>query len=228
MKNKIASLAVILCLAGPKPARADLFGGDVVVLTQILAQAIAQLAQLKQILSTGSDTLGLMKDINRGLRDAIQFGNTINPYINPGLYKEWKRLEAAIGGIEKIYGVVIDSPEARVQQDTDQSVAEAITQNNSIYDFTGQIDAIGEQIKRYSLDASPGGAAKVTAESLGVMLHVQNEMLRAQAMGMKLQAQTLALQNRQAKADTKHLMQNSSALSQALKTQKADFSLPRF
>ena len=40
----------------PRPCRADIFGGDVVVLTQILANAIQQLIQLRQILSTGSDT----------------------------------------------------------------------------------------------------------------------------------------------------------------------------
>ena len=46
MKNKISALVMAtLIFIGPRSAKADLFGGDVVVLTQILAQAIQTDAQ---------------------------------------------------------------------------------------------------------------------------------------------------------------------------------------
>ena len=63
--------------------------------------------------------------------------------------------------------------------------------NNSIYDYTAQLDKIGEEIKQYSHAVSPGGAQKLTAQSLGVVVHVMNEQLRATATGLKMQAQTI-------------------------------------
>jgi hypothetical protein len=229
MKKKIiVGLMAFLIASAPRPARADIWGGDVAVLIQILANALQQLAQLRQVVSTGRDSLDLVREINRGINDALRLGQTISPDRDPGLYREWKRLEAASRGVDQVYGTVPDSPMSRVQKDTDQSVAEAITLNNSIYDFTGRIDEIGDEIKAYSHVASPGGAAKVTAESLGVMLHVQNEMLRAQATGMKIQAQSLALQNRKDKDETRHYLENSKSLVSALKSQDVSFTVPRF
>ena len=57
MKRKISTVFVVILLLIPFRAKADLFGGDIVVLTQILAQAIQQLVQLKQILQEGQDSL---------------------------------------------------------------------------------------------------------------------------------------------------------------------------
>ena len=42
------------------------------VLTQILAQAIAQLQQLKMILKDGQDSLNLMRDVNAGIFDTLR------------------------------------------------------------------------------------------------------------------------------------------------------------
>ena len=54
-----------------KPAKADLFGGDVVVLMQILVQAIEQVVRLQAIIQNGNDTLNLLKDINSGARSGL-------------------------------------------------------------------------------------------------------------------------------------------------------------
>lgn len=191
--KKLVSVLFTLQLALAPQARADLFGGDVVVLAQILANAVQQLAQLKSILDNGKDNLSLIKDINRGINDSLNLIRTISPNSDPGLYKDWEKVSEALIKIESIYGIVIDSKDSRVQKDTDQSIAEAISLNNSIYKYTKVIDEIGELIKSQSHAVSPGGAAKLTAQSLGVMLNLQNEMLRTQATGLKLQAQALAL-----------------------------------
>ena len=80
----------------------------------------------------------------------------------------------------------VDSPVARVQRNTDQTVAEAISFNNEINDYAQRLDQIGEEIKSYSHATSPGGAAKLTAESMGVMIHVMDQQMRA--TGTKLKA----------------------------------------
>lgn len=220
-------MALVLTLT-PTNGRADMWGGDLIYLAQILANSVQQLVQLKEILGNGQDNLNLIREINRGINDSLGIVRTIYPNIDPGLYKDWSRIDQALRGIEQIYGAVTPSQDAKVQQDTDQSVAEAISLNNSIYKYTTDIDQIGEAIKQYSHTVSPGGAQKLTAESLGVMLTVMNQSLRTQATGLKIQAQALALENHREKEMTRHMMDISGQLGDSLKTQRPNYKLPRF
>jgi len=220
------ALAGLLLLV-PQTSRADLFGGDVVVLTQILANAIQQLMQLRQLLSTGQDSLQLMQDVNRGLNDALGLINSVGAARDPGLYHELIRAQDALRYVQNVYGTSVDSSESRVQQDADQTAAEAISLNNSIYGYAKEIDQIGEDIKRNSNVASPKGAQKLTAQSLGVMLHVMNQSLRAQATGLKLQAQSMAIQNRKDKVYSDQVRSTSDKLNAAMNSMRPEFKFPR-
>lgn len=226
--KKFIAICLSVFLFSTQPARADMFGGDVAVLMQILANALQQLAQLKQILDTGKSNLDLIREINRGINDSMNLVRTVYPNIDPGIYKDWQSVQDAVNKLETIYGVADPSLNQRVYRDTDQNVAEAVQLNNSIYQYTQQIDEIGEAIKQTSHDVSPGGAQKLTAQTLGVMLHVMNQNLRAQATGLKLQAQSMALQNKKDKDSTREFLSNSETLRVAMKNEKAEFKAPRF
>lgn len=226
--KKIVAFILAFQISYLPAARADMFGGDVAVLIQILANAVQQLAQLQNLLNNGKDSLNLMKDINRGINDSLNLIRTISPNTDPGLYKDWEKVSDALSKIENIYGIVIDSKDSKVQKDTDQSIAEAVALNNSVYKYTKMIDEIGELIKSQSHAVSPGGAAKLTAQSLGVMLNLQNEMLRTQATGLKLQAQALALQNRKDKDRTRQMVSGADNINSALSKAQPEFKLPRF
>lgn len=226
----VAILIFIMVFFGrPREARSDFWGGDVIVLSQILAQSIQQLAQLRGLLANGQDSLGLIRDINRGINDSLILFRTISPNTNPGIYADWMKVQDALAKLQTIYGIVIPGArDATVYRDADQSVAEAISRNNMIYDYTRQIDEIGEAVKSYSHQTSPGGAQKLTAQTLGVMLNVMNESLRAQATGIKLQAQSLAIENKKDKDMIRQMDGATSSLQSAMKNQPADFSIPRF
>lgn len=209
-------------------SRADLFGGDVAVLTQILAQAIMQLSELKNILSTASDEIDLIRKINEGINDSLNILRTIDPNADPGIYKDWQNAQEALGKLQSIYGITVNSPEAQVQRDTDQQIAEAVSYNNNYYKWTRQLDEIGESIKSQSHDVSPGGAQKLTAQALGLLIQVMNQNIRAQATQMKLQAQGLAIQNKNAKEETKHFLSTAQGLKTAMQNEKIQFQVPRF
>lgn len=231
MKSRIKKiifvfLMTIFCFA--PPAKASIFGEENIVLAQILANAIQQLAQLKNLLDSSQDSLNLLRDVNRGINDSLYLIKTISPNTNPGLYKDWEKVSDAITKIENIYGIAIESNDLQVQKDTDQNVAEAVALNNSIYKYTKTIDEIGELIKSQSHAVSPGGAAKLTAQSMGVMLNLQNEMLRTQATALKLQAQSLAIQNRKDKHQTKQMVSDVENIKSALTGVKPKFKLPQF
>jgi hypothetical protein len=226
--KKLSAVILSLILFLSPYSRADMFGGDVLVLAQILANAVQQLAQLRSMLQNGQDSLGLLRDVNRGINDSLGIIRTLNPNADPGLYKDWQKVTDALTQLETIYGIVVESRDSRVQKDTDQTVAEAISLNNSIYKYAKVIDEIGESIKSESESASPGRATKITAQSLGVMLNLQNEMLRTQATGLKLQAQGLAIQNKKDKDRTRQMVDSADKLNAALAGQSPKFELPRF
>lgn len=228
MKKRIISVFLVICIGSSNVARADLFGGDVAVLTQILAQAIQQLAQLKAILQTGNDTLGLLQDINRGINDSLNMIRTISPYLSPGVYGDLKKVEDVLRKFSDIYGVVMDTPDAKAHSSVDQSVAEAVALNGAIYDYTKQIDQIGEDIKSFSHSVSPGGAQKLTAQSLGVVIHVLTQSLRAQGTLLKLQAQSIALTNKREKDYSAQYLSAAGVLSNSMQKNESQFERPRF
>lgn len=229
MKKAFLSFFISASLIlSPLQSRASIFGEETAVLLQILSNAVTQLAQLRMILKEGQDSLNLMRDINRGINDSLTMAQTLGINLDPRLYAELKKYQDIMGKVESVYGVVVDSPLAEVQKNSDQAVVEAVSFNNSLYEYTEKLDVIGEEIKRYSHEVSPGGAAKLTAQSLGVMIHVMNQQLRAQATGLKLQAQTLASENKKEKDRTAQYLQESARLKTAMQTQAVNFQTPRF
>lgn len=230
MRKRLCAVftALGLLLPAPQEARADLFGADAAILAQILSNAIQQLAQLRQMLQTGNDTLGLLQDINRGINDSLRMAETLGLRVDPGLYRELRQIDAAVSSVESLFGKAVDSRLATVQRNTDQTVAEAITFNNELNDYAQRLDRIGEEIKNFSHAVSPGGAAKLTAESMGVMIHVMNQQIRASGQGLKLQAQALALQNKQEKDKTEQYLKEGEKLKNKMQSLDAKFEAPRF
>ncbi len=223
-----AIAAILLLLVCPRPVQADLFGGDVVVLSQILVQTLQQLAQLRQILATSQDNLGLLREINQGINDSLNLIQTSGLAQDPGLYGDWQKTAQALDGLHGIYGQAAPSKDLQIQKDADQSAAEAIALNNAVYSYTVDVDQIAEKVKSASHAVSPGGAQKLTAESLGVMLQVMNQNLRAQATSLKLQAQNLAIENKKDKDRTRQLLSDSNDLKSAMQSTPVSFNMPRF
>lgn len=230
MKKSLIILFLSIGLMSPQTSKADMWGGDVVVLTKILIQTIQQLIQLKKLVDSANDEINLIRNINRGINDSLYLLKTIDPNIDPGLFKDWREISSAINQVERLYGTVKNVKDGKLYRLNDKSVAEAIVFNNKIFGEAKKVDQIGENIKDYSHQVSPGGAQKLTAQSMGVLLHVQNNKLRAQAKSLKLQAQSLARQNKLDKDRAKQITESVEEISSALKKQNEQekFTLPRF
>lgn len=230
MKKVVSSIVigVLLMMSVPKKAKADFWGGDVVVLLKILANAVIQLQQLQQAVSTAQDSLSIAKDLNRGINDVLSLMRTSFPESELGIYKNWDNLEQALGQMDSIYGSAMTAKQFAHQGHLDQSVAEAILLYNKITKYSKRVDLIGENVKSQSRHASPKGAVRLQAQVSGVQLHVANQSLRTQGALLKLEAQNSALKNKKDKDETRFFLNSATQLKQAMKDHEPVYKTPRF
>ncbi len=193
----------------------------------LVINAAQQLVQLYNLLDATKKNLELMQNVYQGVHNAMNIMRTINPDIDPGLYREWQGVQDSMTKIEEIYGKAPRSDDQKVQEDTDQTVAEAGSFNNELFDYSKKLDGIAEDIKSFSKTVSPVGAAKVTAESMGVMLSVLNQGLRAQAKALKLQAIVAERENRKDKRQSSHTIETNDVITRSILREKTTFTLPR-
>lgn len=199
-----------------KSARADMFGGDVVILAQILSNAVQQLIQLQSILSTGNDTFGLLREINSGVRNGLTTIQYINPKSNPGLYGNLRTADEVMTAISSLYGRIPVTAESKLQSLQDRSVAESIAMNSAMFQFADQVDLESKRIFNHSQVVSPQGAGKLTAQSIAVLIGVSSQVLRSNSMILKMMGQNLALENKRDKIESSQFKSQYDGLSSAL------------
>lgn len=215
LKKLVAIGIMSLALLIPQPSRADIWGGDVAVLVQILANAVQQLTQLQQILGTGSDTLGLLKDINRGIKDGLTVIRMLDPKFNPGLYGNLGTADQVLSTIQDLYGRIPQTGESRLQEAQDQSASESIAMNGTLFQFADQADEESRRIIEHSQDVNPQGAAKLTAQSIAVLIGVTTQVLRTNSMMLKMMGENMALSNRKEKVQAAQFRTQYDGLSTA-------------
>jgi len=226
LKSLVVALMITLSIATPRPARADFWGGDIPLLIQIVANTLQQLAQLRAILGNGVDTLSYIQDINRGIREAMTIIRTQNTTLSPGVLSDLQNLEQVMGAVERLYGKVPNTPEAPIQRTVDQSVAEAIQMHNDAFKYAQTVDPEAERIKDYARFVSPHGAQRLTAQSVGVLIHIMNQILRTNAAMLKLQSESLAAGNRRNKLESEHFRMQYEGLARAFGELKPEYALP--
>lgn len=211
----VSGLATTLIVLSPQ-SHADMFGGDIVVLTQILTQAIQQLMQLKQILTTGSNTLDLLRDINQGIRDGLAVIHMINPKFNPGLYGNLNTADQVLSVIEDLYGKIPQTRESKLLEAQDRSVAESIAMNSTLYQFADQADDESRKIIEHAAVVNPQGAAKLTAQSIAVLINVTTQVLRTNSMMLKIMGQNMAISNQKGKLQAEQFKTQYEGVSEGI------------
>lgn len=209
------------------PAKADFWGGDVVVLTQILAQSIQTVLQLKAMLETGHDTLDLLRDVNSGVRSGLDLIRIANPNFNPGVYGNLNDADSVLRAIQGLYGTVPKGMDEDLMTAQDQSVAEVISMNRNLYDYADQVDREKDRIIYHAGVVSPQGAGKLQGQALGVLIGVMTQLLRSQSQMLKIMAQNMAMENRKEKLSTQNFQENYRSLSTGFKELPHDTKLPR-
>jgi hypothetical protein len=215
-KSKQFAIACLMFLGisfgTPPVSHADFFGGDLPLLAAIVANTIQQISELQSILGKGSDTLGFLRDINSGLSNAMMLSESLNRVVQAGIWGNIQDPSQLFSMIQATYGFIPQSQRTQAQQLADQTIAESLLLHNAAFSYADAVDPQAEQIKSYSLGLSPLGAERQTASSLGVLIHVNNQLLRTQAATLKVMSEQLALQNSRDKLTTQQFLTEYQAL----------------
>lgn len=217
LRRSFIGVLISCSLLAPTPVKADLFGGDVVVLMKILIQTIQQLHQLKMIFENGKDSLSLMRDINRGIRQGLGIIRIIDPNFNPGIYGSLEDADSVQRAIEDLYGLIPQTSEYRLQEAQDRAASESIAMNGILFEYAEDVDAEAKRIISHAQDVSPQGAAKLTAESLAILIGVSTQVLRTNSMMLKMMGQNMALSNRKNKLESKQFETQYKEISSGLR-----------
>jgi hypothetical protein len=213
MKNRYLLASFILAISIlPKQAHADFWGGDIPLLISIVANTLQEITELKAIIGNGSDSLNYLHDINAGIQTAMNIMRTANSTMNAGIWGNIKDPNQLFGLIQSTYGVIPSTQREPVETFTDQTISEAFTLHNQAFDYADLVDPQAEQIKDYSQGLSPLGAARQTSASLGVLIHVNDQLLRTNAASLKVMSEQLAYQNRQDKLSSQQFVLEYQAL----------------
>jgi hypothetical protein len=227
LKKTIGAALMVIFLTLPQNARADLWGADLPILAQILAQAIQTVIQLRSILSTGEDTLGLLRDVNAGVRSGLDLIRIINPRFDAGLYGDLRDPNSVLRALQAVYGPVPQGMDEDLMSAQDQSVAEVISMNRNLYDYADGVDREKDRILFHAQVVSPQGAGKLQNQALGVLIGVTTQLLRTQSQMLKIMAQNLAYENRKEKLATQNFQENYQGISKGFKTLPKQVTLPR-
>ncbi|MBN8542387.1 MAG: hypothetical protein J0L82_18495 [Deltaproteobacteria bacterium] len=228
MKRKILSFFFVLTfVAKPTAVRADIFGGDVFVLTQILAQAVQTVIQLRTILTQGKDTLDLLRDVNAGVKSGLDLIRIINPNFNPGVYGDLRDSDAVLRALQQVYGAAPKGMDEELIRSQDQSVAEVISMNRNLYDYADHVDRERDRILFHAEVVSPQGAGKLQNQALGILIGVTTQLLRTQSQMLKIMGQNMAYDNRKEKIATRNFQENYQGLSKGFEGLPNETKLPR-
>ena len=208
-------------------ARADLFGADVGVLLQILAEQIKQYYQLKSIIENGRDQMDFLRMVNAGIDNSIGLIGSL-PIKDEKILADLKEFKGALQKVEILYGQIPKSPEEALHLIHDQTIAESLRMANSFKDFSEVQERNSEIIAIQARQASPKGAARMQAETSAEILRSLSQLLRLNTQLLKLQSEQLAMSNKSSKDGVANFQKVNGDFGKGFSNFKPDMKLVRF
>lgn len=218
---------IFFAFVGSPPARADLFGGDVAVLTQILTESIKQYYQLKEIIGQGREQAEFLRTLNAGIENSIGLLQAL-PIKDEKILNELREFQGAIRTITDVYGKIPKSKEAAMQALHDQTIAESLRMITSFKDFSETQEANSILIAAQSRDASPKGAARMQAETSAQILRSLSQLIRLNTQMLKMQSEQFAMHNKSGKDSVGNFQKLNQDFGRSFQGFQSEMSLVKF
>lgn len=227
IKFRLRKVGLLLFLLIGSPARADLFGGDVAVLTQILAENIRHYHQLQQMIGQGQSQADFLRQLNAGLESSIGLLQTL-PVKDEKILSNLREFQGALRSVTDVYGMIPKSKEATMQTLHDQTIAESLRMVNTFKDYSDTQEQNSLLIAAQSRDASPKGAARMQAETSAQILRSLSQLIRLNSQLLKLQSEQFGMNNKAGKDSVGNFQKVNQDLGKSFQGFKSDMGLVKF
>lgn len=227
LKKLPVIIGIIISTVMPSMSRADMFGGDVVVLLKILAEDFRRFEQLRMMLQQSKDANDYLRVVNAGIDNSIGLLQSL-PIEDDKLLAELKDIKGTIEKVGILYGRVPKSPEETLQLLHDQTVAESLRMANSFKDFSKVQEKNSEVIAAQARVASPKGAARMQAETSAEILRSLSQLIRLNTQLLKMQSEQFAMNNKASKDGVSNFQKVNQDLGSGFSNFKPEMKLVKF
>lgn len=182
MKKLILVIAFII---SPFHAKADLWGGDLPLLAEIVFNTLNTMMELKNQTEAMNDEL-------EGIKERINRIRTISDVVQPSQWDKWKDPKEAINRLRIIYHAIPKEYRSEKYDTIEDEIAKAMNLVARVGPETKKSFESGKELERRGADASPGVAQKLTASGVGSLVSLESQSLVMQSHITSLLAQILA------------------------------------
>ncbi len=201
----------LLSLFQPLSARADFWGGDLPLLTKIVANTLMTLYELERQTS-------MMREQMDGIKDRIDRVRTISELVQPSTWDQWRDPTEALRRLKMVYYTVPKEYRSEKADTIEQELSRAMATISKISGEAHTTFRSGKELERRGADASPGVAQKLAASGIGTLVSMEAQSQVIQSHITSLLAQMLADANeREARSLVSHgtgFIEFSGSLSQ--------------
>jgi hypothetical protein len=207
-------------LAPLRSAHADFFGGDIPLLIQIVAESIQEAEELSQIISGTKQTIGILQDMNEGVKEVLRLADTAHIPLPPQVYQQADTIAQAAALAQNIYGnPSSDSPLST--RTHFQSGTEGLFLSQDAFDYSQFLDQTAENVKQSSVNANQAAATRLSAETLGVVVEAISHSNRLQAKSLEISATDRLENSQKDAANYESFINTQNALEQDLRATDA-------
>lgn len=230
MKKLVISTLLCGTLTLSVPARAfwDPTGpAQVMYLTKILLENYKRFKQLQGMIRDAKDHRQYVRWINEGLNNATGLLRIL-PIEDERILGELQNFQQAVQAINELYGIIPDSKEALMHRLHDQAIAESLKVINKSRTYATKQEENAIRVFHEGSNASPKGAARMTAQTSAQILHTLNQILKVNGQLLKITSANLAYQNKVGKQSVNNYQKLGHDIKDSFAHFEGEFTMPRF
>lgn len=201
----------------PFQARADFWGGDLPLLTEIVFNTLHTMMELEKQTESMNDELA-------GIKDKIQRVQTIANLVQPSQWGQWKDPREAVQRLRTIYYNMPKEYRTEKYDTIDDEISKAMNLAARTGPEAKTSFDSGKELERRGADASPGVAQKLTASGVGSLVAIQSQSLVMESHITSLLAQMLAEGNERETRGVALRGDSMKAFSGSLRQDESKFS----
>lgn len=230
-RSKFYVLVCMTCLVWNKGAFAWTDGGagwaNYAYLIKIYQENIKRFIQINEMIHQARSHDQYIRALNEGLNNAMGLAQVI-PLNDDQVLAQLRQFKDALNKVEEIYGIIPKGSDSKLHKLHDMTIAESLKLANVLQEYSFQQEQNATAVFYQSTQASPKGAERMNAQMSAQILHSVNQLIKVNGQMLKMQSETLAFANKQAKDSTAGFNKTSDDFKGSMLKFKPNYSLPRF